>query len=143
MEFLSSPLFVLLLLGAVAVAAVSFQPRQLAGAWQEIGGMYRNSGHPASVSFRDEPVELGMHGLASIDAALDDEGFWIVLAATSPQQSGERLLIPWDCIRFRKDAGDRQKFQIRGKGPIDFIVSASLGNALQRRADRFEEEDQL
>ncbi len=143
MEFFSSPLFVLLLLGAVAIAAVSFQPQQLGGAWQEIAGMYRNSGHPPAVTFRDEPVELGVHGLASIDAALDDDGFWIILKPVGPQQSGECLLVPWDCIRFRKDGGELQKFQIRGKGPVDFIVSASLGNALQRRADRYEVEDQL
>ncbi len=143
MEFFSSPLFVLLILGVVAVAAVSFQPQQLTGAWKEIAQRYRSIERPASVTFREEQVELGVHGLASIDAALDDNGFWILLPAATPDQSGERLLIPWDCIRFRKDGGDRQKFQIRGNRPIDFFVSASLGNALQRRSDRFEEEDQL
>ena len=143
MQFFSSPLFVLLLLAAVAIAAVSFQPQQISGAWREVADRYGSSAHPASITFRDEQVELGSHGLASINAALQDDGFWLVLPAANPQQSEQRLLIPWDCIRFRKDGGEHQKFQIRGKRPIDFIVSASLGNALQRRADRYEEEDQL
>lgn len=143
MDFITSPLFVLLLLGAVAVAAFSFEPSQFTGVWREIAKRYRSEQRPRSVSFHGESIEVGVGNFTHIDAALDDDGFWMIFLGPNPEQSPDCLLIPWDCVRFRQDKGDRQNFQIKGKDPIELMVSAELGTALQRRSDRFEIEDQL
>ena len=143
MEFITSPLFVFLLLGVVATAAVMFEPSGLTGEWRELAKLYATERRPASVSFESEQVELGLLGLTQIDAALDDEGFWIVINAPEPGKVRACMLIPWDCVRFRQTKESRQYFQLRGKDPIDFLVSNELGNALQRRSERYELEDPL
>lgn len=143
MEFITSPLFVFLLLGVVATAAVMFEPSGLTGEWRELAKRYGTERQPASIAFPSERVELGVLGLTEIDAALDDEGFWILIKAPDGEKVRASLLLPWDCVRFRADKQSKQHFQLRGKDPIDFYVSNSLGNALQRRSDRFELEDQL
>ena len=143
MDFITSPLFVFLLLGVVATAAVMFEPSGLTGEWRELAKRYATQRRPASIAFPSEHVELGLLGLSQIDAALDDEGFWIVTNGTGAGKVSAYLLIPWDCVRFRQDKQEKQYFQLRGKDPINFMVSRELGNALQRRCERFELEDPL
>ncbi len=143
MEFITSPLFVFLLLGVVATAAFMFEPSALTGEWRELAKRYGTPRRPTTVSFPAEHVQVGLLGLTQIDAHLDDEGFWILIPGTEVGQVRAGLLIPWDCVRYRADKQDKQYFQLRGKDPIDFLVSRELGNALQRRSDRFELEDQL
>ncbi len=143
MNFITSPLFVFLLLGAVATAAFMFEPSGLTGEWRELAKRYATERRPASIAFSGEHVELGLLGLTQIDAALDDEGLWIVINGTQAGKVRACLLIPWDCVRFRQDKQDKQYFQLRGKEPINFMVSRELGNALQRRSERFALEDAL
>jgi hypothetical protein len=143
MDFITSPVFVLLILVAVTIAAFSFEPAKFVGAWREIGALYESERLPTSLTFRDVSIKLGADDFAHIDAALDDEGFWMVFQGTTQGKAANCVLIPWDCVRFRQDKGDKQNFQIRGKNPIELMVSAELGTALQRRSDRFEVEEQL
>lgn len=143
MDFITSPLFVFLILAAVAIAAFSFEPAKFTGAWREIGALYASERLPTAPTFRDESIQIGRDNFTHIDAALDDEGFWMVFQGTTATNPPNCVLIPWDCVRFRQDKGDKQNFQIRGKNPIELLVSAELGTALQRRSDRFEVEDQL
>lgn len=143
MEFISSPLFVFLLLGVVATAAVMFEPSGLTGEWRELAKRYSTERRPSSITFAGEHVELGLLGLTQVDAALDDDGFWMVINGAQAGKVRACLLIPWDCVRFRQDKQEKQYFQLRGKEPVDFMVSRGLGNALQRRCERFELEDPL
>lgn len=143
MDFVTSPLFVFLLLGLVATAAFMFEPGGLTGEWRELAKLYATERRPSSITFESEQVELSMLGLTQIDAALDDEGFWILINAPADGKVRACLLIPWDCVRFRQTRENRQFFQLRGKDPVDFLVSNNLGNALQRRSERFELEDPL
>lgn len=143
MDFITSPLFVFLLLGVVATAAVMFEPSGLTGEWRELAKRYSTERRPASIAFRGEHVELGLLGLSQIDAALDDEGFWIVINGPEEGKVRACLLVPWDSVRFRQDKNEKQYFQLRAKEPINFMVSRELGNALQRRSERFELEDPL
>ncbi len=143
MDFITSPLFVLLILAAVTVAAFSFEPLKFSGSWREIGALYESDRLPTSPTFRNESIELNNDNFAHIDAALDDEGFWMVFPGAGADKAPNCVLIPWDCVRFRQDKVERQNFQIRGKQPIELVVSAELGTAMQRRSERFEVEDQL
>lgn len=143
MDFISSPLFVLLLLGAVATAAVMFEPSRLRGPWRELAALYQTEQRPAKVTFPAERIEVGLADLALIDAAIDDQGFWLLATGPEPRTAPDCLLVPWDCVRYRRDKEDRQHFQLRGKDPIDLLVSHELGNALQRRSQRYEVEDPL
>jgi len=142
MDFINSPLAVLLILGIVAVAAVAFEPAKFVGAWRELDKLYGTERRPTSVTFRAENIEVGSLNSSRIDAALDDDGFWIIYAdGPEPKKAPDCVLIPWDCVRFRQEKGDRQNFQLRGKKPIELMVSSELGTALQRRSQRFEVQD--
>lgn len=143
MDFITSPLFVLLLLGAVATAVVMFEPSRLRGAWRELAALYLTEQRPANIAFKSERIALGLTDLALIDAAIDDNGFWLLATGPEPRTVPDCLLVPWDCVRYRGDKEDRQHFQLRGKDPIDLFVSHELGNALQRRSQRYEVEDPL
>lgn len=134
MDFLASPFGVLMILGVVAVAAFSFQPAKYVGIWNKIAELYETDRRPTSVAFRDEDIVLGLHELTRIDAALNDDGFWMVYNGPDSRKAPGCTLIPWDCIRFKEDKGSKHVFQIRLKGPLKFTVSAELGNALQRRS---------
>ena len=143
MDFISSPLFVFLLLGAVATAAVMFEPTRYSGPWRELAALYQTTQRPANISFTAEHIELGVAEIALIDAAIDDSGFWLLATGPEPRNVPDCLLVPWDCVRYRRNKQDRQHFQLRGKDPIDLLVSHALGDALQRRSQRYEVEDPL
>jgi len=134
MDFLASPFGVLMILGIVAVAAFTYQPAKYVGVWRKIAERYETDRRPAPVTFRNEDVVLGLHELTRIDAALNDDGFWMVHNGPEPRKAPGCTLIPWDCIRFKEDKGSKHVFQIRLKGPLEFVVSPELGNALRRRS---------
>ncbi len=134
MDFLASPLGVILILGIVAVAAFSFEPAKYVGDWRELAKRYETNRRPSSVAFPGEKISLGLYEFAYIDAALDDDGFWMVYSGPDPKKAPECTLIPWDCIRFKEEQESRHNFQIRLKGPLEFYVSPQLGAALQRRS---------
>jgi len=134
MDFLASPFGVMLILGFVAIAAFSFQPAKYVGVWSKVAERYETEKRPASTAFHDEDIALGRSEFTRIDAALNDEGFWMVYNGPDPRKAPGCTLIPWDCIRFKEDKGSKQVFQIRLKGPLNFVVSPELGNALQRRS---------
>jgi hypothetical protein len=134
MDFLASPFGVMMILGVVAVAAFTFQPAKYVGVWSKIAERYETERRPASIAFNDEDVALGLYEFTRIDAALDDEGFWMVYNGPDPRKAPGCTLIPWDCIRFKEDKGSKHVFQIRLKGPLEFVVSPELGSALQRRS---------
>ena len=134
MDFLASPFGVMIILGIVTVAAVVFQPAKYVGIWSKVAERYETQRRPASLAFPNEDVALGLYELTRVDAALTDEGLWMVYNGPDPRKAPPCSLIPWDCIRFKEDKGSKQVFQIRLKGPTEFFVSPELGNALQRRS---------
>jgi hypothetical protein len=134
MDFLASPFGVMIILGIVTVAAVVFQPAKYVGIWSKVAERYETQRRPASLAFPNEDVALGRYEFTRVDAALTDDGFWMVYNGPDPRKAPPCSLIPWDCIRFKEDTGSKQVFQIRLKGPTEFFVSPELGNALQRRS---------
>ena len=134
MDFLASPFGVMMILVVVTVAAVVFQPAKYVGIWSKVAELYETERRPASPAFPNEAVALGVYEFTRVDAALNDEGFWMVYNGPDPRKAPPCTLIPWDCIRFKEDKGSKQVFQIRLKGPTNFTVSPELGSALQRRS---------
>lgn len=134
MDFLASPLGVLVVLGIVAIAAFNYQPAKYVGVWREVATRYETSRRPSSITFTGEEVSMGRFEYAHVDAALDDAGFWMMYRGPDPQKAPECVLIPWDCIRFKEEAKNRYNFQIRLKNPLEFQVSPELGAALRRRS---------
>lgn len=143
MDFLASPLGVFVILAVVTIAVFNFEPAQLVGAWRELNKLYSTEQRPSSISFPGESVELGTANFTSVDAALDDDGFWLVYAGPDSGKAPICVFLPWDCVRYRQDKHGKQNFQLRGKNPIEFWVSSELGDAMQRRSLRFAVEDQL
>ncbi len=136
MDFLASPLGVLAILAIVAVAAMTFQPAKYVGIWREVAKFYETEKRPSSVQFSGEEISLGLSEFAHIDAALDDEGFWMLYGGPEPNKAPPCVLIPWDCIRFKEETESRHNFQIRLKDPHELLVSPQLGAALRRRSLR-------
>jgi hypothetical protein len=132
MDFLASPLGVLVILGIVAVAAFKYEPAKYVGVWREVANRYETNRRPSSITFTAEEVSMGRFEYAHVNAALDDEGFWMVYSGPDPKKAPGCVLIPWDCIRFKEEGKSRHNFQIRLKKPLEFHVSQELGAALQR-----------
>lgn len=134
MDFLASPLGVFLILGIVAVAAFTFEPARYVGVWKEIARRYETDQTPPSIQFAGEGVFLGKIEVTRIDAAIEEEGFWMIYPDPTGKREPGRFLIPWECIRFKEERDTRHVFQIRLKGPVDLYVSNELGMALRRRS---------
>lgn len=136
MDFIASPLGVLAILAIVAVAAFTFEPAKYVGVWREIAHRYETDRRPSRVTFANEEVAMGITEFTHVDAALDDEGLWILYRGADPRKAPDCVLVPWDCIRFKEEQESRHNFQIRLKRPLEFFVSPALGTALQRRSER-------
>ena len=134
MDFLATPLGVLVILVIVAVATFAYEPAKYVGIWREIAKRYETDRRPSSIAFSGEDITLGIYEFTRIDAYLDDEGFWMVYRGPDPKKAPECVLIPWDCIRFKEERENRHNFQIRLKDPLEFYVSPGLGTALRRRS---------
>ncbi len=134
MDFLASPLGVLAILAIVAVAAFVYEPVRYVAEWREVAKRYATHRRPSSVAFPGEDISLGIHELTRIDAALDDEGFWMLYNGPDPAKAPQCVLVPWDCIRFKDEKDSRHNFQIRLERPLEFFVSPELGAALRRRS---------
>ena len=134
MNFLATPLGVLVILGVVAVAAFVYEPAKYVGVWREVAERYETNRRPSSIAFSGEDITLGIYEFSRIDAFLDDEGFWMVYKGPDPKKAPECVLVPWDCIRFKEERESGHDFQIRLKKPLEFRVSQELGAALQRRS---------
>jgi len=143
MDFLASPFGVIIILAIVTIAAVSFEPTQFVGAWRELSKRYGTDKRPRSITFSGESMEVGTFNFTAIDAALDDDGFWLIYDGPNPKKAPECIFLPWDCVRYRQNEYGKQNFQLRGKKPIEIWVSTELGDAMQRRSMRFAVEDQL
>ncbi len=152
MDLLASPAGVLIILLVVVIAAFNFQPADFMGPWKELADLYATDKRPTSVQFPNESIEVGsievmkpsnFPGLSHMNIALDEDGFWLLSDESGPGKPAVCLFLPWDCVRYRQTKGERQNFQMRGKDPIELWVSNELGDAMQRRAVRFEIEDQL
>ena len=105
MDFIATPLGVFIILGIVVAAAFLYDPAKITGAWRELSEIYSTDRRPRSATFKNEEVELGTAKFASIDAALDDDGFWLLPSDPKRQKAPDCLLIPWDCIRYRRMKG--------------------------------------
>ncbi len=134
MNFLASPIGVLVILVIVAIAAVAFEPAKYVGAWREVAERYETNRRPSSIAFPGESISLGIYEFTHVDAALDDEGFWMMYNGPDPKKAPACVLISWDCIRFKQAQESRHNFQIKLKKPLEFYVSPDLGAALQRRS---------
>ncbi len=126
----------MIILGIVAVAAFAFQPATFTGKWRAMAKRYETQRRPGSVAFRDEDVSFNTHDITRVDAAVHDDGFWMLFNRPDPDQPPACLLIPWDCIRFKEEQDNCHNFQIRLKDPVEFFVSSGLGKALRRRSQR-------
>ena len=134
MDFLASSLGVLVILGIVAVAAFVYEPARYVGVWRQVAVRYETNRRPSSITFPGEDISLGIYEFSQVDAALDDEGFWMMYNGPDPKKAPDCILIPWDCIRFKQAQESRYNFQIRLKRPLEFYVSPELGAALHRRS---------
>jgi hypothetical protein len=143
MDFLASPLGVIAILSVVVIAAFVYKPAKYVAAWRDVAERYETTRRPMSVTFRGEDISLGRFEMARVDAALNDDGFWMLYDGPETKKAPNCTLIPWDCLRFKEALENRHNFQIRTKKIVELFVSPELGTALQRRTEKMPVEPQL
>ncbi len=145
MDFIASPLGVVLILILVGVAAVSYEPGQFGGKWQTMADWFASDHRPQHVSFRQESVYVGAY--AHCDVSLDMSGLWLQCDGEESRRAPPCLFIPWHCMRLRRRGNDSCVFMLRRElsgdqaerprgrvRQLDMKVGSELGEAMLRKA---------
>ncbi len=151
MDFIASPLGVMLILVMVAVAAFQFAPDGPSGKWAQMGEWFGTNVKPLDIAFTNEPIEV--QGLALFDANLDDEGLWLQYSGPQPAKAPESMLIPWRCILVDGEKGGACRFQLADGRPladgekrklriVKMTTRQELGHAIRRRVERYRAEQE-
>ena len=145
MEYLQPAIMVLLILGAVLVAALAFQPNSFIGHWRVLSDLCGTENGPRKVSFPDEhvlvgglsggvwPLGVGRAEFAKFDIELDEDGLWLLYDGPAPEKCAPRLFIPGTHVKYLKDNGDRYSFLIHADKPIPIQTSSEPGAAMKSR----------
>jgi hypothetical protein len=142
MEYLGETLIVLLILVAVAVAAVMFEPADPLDNWRRLAERYGTNDRPANAQYPMQQVLFGgpRSGLkplapgANFDIAVDDYGLWIAARGIDAGGSSPTLKIPGTHV---KPAGKRKSgfvFKLFAEPPVRILVAGEAGSELMRRS---------
>ena len=145
MEYLEPAVKVLLILGAVLVAALAFQPKSLVGQWRILSDLYGTPNSPRKVSFPDQhlligklsggvrPFGTGGAEFAKFDVEVDNDGLWLLYDGPTPEKCAPRLFVPGTHVRYLKDKGGQYSFLIHADKPIPLRTNQELGEAIKRK----------
>lgn len=141
MSYLGPALAVLSILAVVAVAAIAFEPANPFALWLKLAEHYGSDRRPAQLSHPNELVLFaGLRGgfksmgeATTFDAAIDDDGLWIVMKGNRPEGCPTVLKIPGTHIRFREQRGEQYRFDVFGRPPARMALFGEFGDAVMRR----------
>ena len=145
MDFIQTPIGVLIILALVAITAVSYIPPTFLGNYKRLAERYQTESRPRSVQFPGEHIMVGrMFGgsrilafrfaeFARFDVAIDDDGLWLVYDGPNPKKAPDCMFIPWSEISFKKDMQRFVSFGLAASEPVEIAVAVELGRAIQRR----------
>ena len=142
MEYFGETLIVLLILVAVAVAAVMFEPADPLENWKRLTERYGTSSWPGNTQFTTQQIQFGgpRGGLKPLSpsAAFDVEivEFGLCLAGRGIGAVGgpEVIRVPGTLVR---PAGKRKHgyvFMLYAEPPVRILVAGEVGSELLRRA---------
>ena len=141
MEYLGPAIVVLGILAAVAVAAIVFEPPNPFALWIRLAEHYGTDRRPAQLTHPNEMILFaGARGsfkslgeATTCDAAIDDDGLWLVMKGNRPDGSPGVLKIPGTHIRFGDQRGEQYRFDVFARPPVKMALYGELGNAIMQR----------
>lgn len=148
MDVIQSPIGILIILGLVAVAAVSYVPVTFLGNYKRLADRYQTERRPGSVAFPGEHIMVGrlfggprffadnMGEFARFDVALDNDGLWLLYDGPKPKKAPACMLVPWSSVLFKREKRSKFYFDIEAADPVEISVATELGSAIQRRATK-------
>ena len=142
MEYLGETIIVFLILIAVAVATVMFEPADPLDHWRRLVERYATSDRPGGVQFEMQQIAFGgprgalkpLGVSATFDVAIDDYGLWILARGIDTADTSRRIAIPGTHVR---PAGKRKQgfvFKLYAEPPVRILVGGELGSELLRKS---------
>lgn len=141
MEYFGETLTVLVVLVAVAVAAVMFEPADPLDNWRRLAERYGTTDRPANAQYPMQQIFFGgprsalkpLAPSATFDIAVDDYGLWIAARGIDAGDLAPTLKIPGTHV---KSAGKRRNgfvFKLFAEPPVRILVGGEPGSELMRR----------
>ena len=142
MEYFSETLVVLLILVAVAVAAVAFEPADPLDNWKRLTERYAANGWPGSPQFTMQQIHFGgprgalkpLSESATFDVEIDDVGLCLAGRGIGAEDTPDIIRIPGTHVR---PAGKRKQgyvFKLFAEPPVRILVSGELGSEMLRKS---------
>ncbi len=145
MDDLSTSIFVLLILAAVAVAAVAYTPTTFLGQWKKLADRYATENSPRAVTFPNEHIMFGkvsfiwgprrndMAEYAEFDIELDNDGLWLLYDGPLAEKCPPRMFVPGNHIKYVKNKHDLYYFLVHADPPVPMMTRCELGEAIKRK----------
>ena len=146
MDLIQSPIGVLIILGLVAIAALSYVPPGFLGNYKRLAERYETDRRPGSISFPGTHVMIGrlfggprffadnVGEFARFDIALDSDGFWLLYDGPMPKKAPDCMLVPWNKIVFKREKRGTYYFDVEASDPVEISVSTKLGSAIKDKS---------
>lgn len=141
MENFGPGFVVILVLIAVAIAAISFEPANPLQKWFKLTESYGTRERPSQTQYTDQRILFGGQrgGLkplqpgVTFEATIDDHGLWLVCPAMVNPQSTPAVRIPGTHIRPAGRRGKQYRFELYAEPPVRIAVEGELGAELQQK----------
>ena len=142
MEYFGETLIVLLILVAVAVAAVMFEPADPLENWKRLNERYGTSSWPGNPQFTMQQIQFGgprgglkpLSSSAAFDVEIDEFGLCLAGRGIGAEGGPEVIRVPGTHVR---PAGKRKQgyvFKLYAEPPVRILVAGEVGAELLRRA---------
>ena len=141
MQYRTEPCSANVVLAVVAIAAVSFEPRNPLAPWVKLVERYPTDRRPSQRTFTDVSVLFGsprraprpLTDFGHFDVALDDFGLWFVYKGPLPDDCPAGIKIPGTHVRFVQQKGDQYLFDLFAEPPVRIAVPGEAGAAIQQK----------
>ena len=141
MEFFGPGFVVILVLIAVAIAAISFEPANPMEKWFKLTERYGTRERPSQAQYTDQHILFGGQrgGLrplqpgVTFEATIDEHGLWLVCPAMVNPQTKPAIRVPGTHIRPAGRRGKQYRFELYAEPPVRIAVEGELGAELQQK----------
>ena len=131
MDFASEQFIVILILGFVVFAAISFQPGGYQGNWKLLADRFETERRPVATNFPGEVIESS--GYAHFNVSVDNEGLWLLYDGPRPRKAPACMLLPWNQITNCGQTSKAYAFSVAAEKPVPLVSESELGAAIARR----------
>jgi hypothetical protein len=142
MEYFGETLMVVMVLVAVAVAAIMFEPADPLDNWRRLAERYGTGDRPANVQYVTQQVLFGgprgalkpLEPNATFDVAIDEYGLWIMARDIDAVAPAPTLKIPGTHVRTAGKRGQAYLFKLFAEPPVRIGVGGELAAELLQKS---------